>query len=110
MNCCLKFTQKNWSEGFDVKFFDGFIELDYGQNLKKDILELNEFVDGYQIKKVIEKVMFIGQSVNNFFSDFVFWAQVKEDKDFVVKILVYFLIYVMSLGVIMKLFFLVLLE
>lgn len=110
MNRCLKFTQKNWSEGLDAKFFDGFIESDYGQNLKKDILELNELVDGYQIKKAIEKVMFIGQSANNFFSDSAPWAQVKEDKDLAAKTLAYSSIYAMSLGVIMKPFLPVLSE
>ncbi|MCP4915141.1 MAG: methionine--tRNA ligase [Oligoflexia bacterium] len=102
MNRCLKFTQKNWSEGLDAKFFDGFVESEYGQNLKKDIQELNELVDGYQIKKAIEKVMFIGQSANNFFSDSAPWAQIKENKDLAAKTLAYSSIYAMSLGVIMK--------
>ncbi|MDC1175380.1 methionine--tRNA ligase [Bacteriovoracaceae bacterium] len=102
MNRCLKFTQKNWSEGIPAEFFKGFVESGFGKTLKADILELNELLSSYQIKKGIEKVMVIGQSANNYFSDSAPWAQIKTDKEAAAKTLAYSSIYALCLGVIMK--------
>ena len=102
LNRCLKFTQKNWDEGMPANYYQGFTGSEAATKLSADIKELNELIDGYSVKKGIEKVMFIGQSANNFFSDNAPWAQIKTDKDLAGKTLAYSSIYALCLGVIMK--------
>ncbi|PIK13646.1 methionine--tRNA ligase [Halobacteriovorax sp. JY17] len=102
LNRCLKFTQKNWEEGMPANYYQGFTGSEAANKLSADIKELNELVDGYSVKKGIEKVMFIGQSANNFFSDNAPWAQIKVDKDLAGQTLAYSSIYALCLGVIMK--------
>jgi methionyl-tRNA synthetase len=102
LNRCLKFTQKNWAEGMPKDYYEGFADSEWGKKLSEDIKELNEIIDEYSVKKGIEKVMSIGQSANNFFSDNAPWAQIKEDKDAAGKTLAYSSIYALCLGVAMK--------
>ncbi|WP_127716892.1 methionine--tRNA ligase [Halobacteriovorax sp. HLS] len=102
LNRCLKFTQKNWAEGMPAKYYEGFSSSEWADKLKEDILELHELVNEYSIKKGIEKVMSIGQSANNFFSENAPWAQIKTDVDAAGKTLAYSSIYALCLGVVMK--------
>ena len=98
LNRCLKFTQKNWADGMPADYFAGFADTEHATELKADLKELNELLDGYSIKKGIEKVMNIGQKANNFFSDNAPWAQIKEDKDAAGKTLAYSAVYALVLG------------
>lgn len=102
MNRCLKFTQKNWAEGMPAKYYSGFAESDYGKALKKDILELHELLNNYSFKKGIEKVMHIGQTANNFFSDSAPWAQIKTDVDAAGKTLAWSSQYALTLGILFE--------
>ncbi len=102
LNRCLKFTQKNWEEGMPAEYFTGFSSSEHGKELAEDIKELNELLNGYSIKKGIEKVMNIGQKANNFFSDNAPWAQIKEDKDAAGKTLAHSAIYALVLGTILE--------
>lgn len=102
LNRCLKFTQKNWAEGMPGKYFEGFNQTEHATELISDLKELNELLDGYSIKKGIEKVMNIGQKANNFFSDSAPWAQIKVDVDAAGKTLAYSAIYSLVLGVVLK--------
>lgn len=102
LNRCLKFSQKNWAEGMPAEYYKGFAESEWGVKLSSDIKELNTIIDEYSIKKGIEKVMSIGQSANNFFSDNAPWAQIKVDKDLAGKTLAYSSMYALCVGVMMK--------
>ncbi|OUR99704.1 methionine--tRNA ligase [Halobacteriovorax marinus] len=102
LNRCLKFTQKNWAEGMPADYYKGFAASEWGVELSKDILELNGLIDGYSIKKGIEKVMSIGQKANNYFSDNAPWASIKVDKDAAGKTLAYSSTYALCLGVILQ--------
>ena len=102
LNRCLKFSQKNWAEGMPAEYYKGFAESEWGVKLSSDIKELNTIIDEYSIKKGIEKVMSIGQSANNYFSDNAPWAQIKVDKDLAGKTLAYSSMYALCVGVMMK--------
>ncbi|MGB0455081.1 MAG: methionine--tRNA ligase [Bacteriovoracaceae bacterium] len=102
MNRCLKFIQKNWPDGLEGKFFKGFSESENGKNLSKDIQELNQYMNQFEFRKGLEKLMFIGQSANNFFSDRAPWAEVKEDKEKAAQTLAYSAIYAFTLGCLFK--------
>jgi len=99
MNRCLIFSQKNWPAGMPAEYYAGFAESQQGCELKQNILELHEFLDGYFFKKGIEKVMSIGQNANNFFSDNAPWAQIKVNKDEAGKTLAYSSMYALCLGI-----------
>jgi len=102
LNRCLKFTKKNWPDGMPSQYYTGFSSSNSGIELIKDIQELNQLIDGYQIKKGMEKVMSIGQKANNFFSDNAPWAQIKEDKDKAGITLAHSSAFALCLGVLMK--------
>jgi methionyl-tRNA synthetase len=102
LNRCLKFSQKNWADGMPANYYEGFAESSWGQELSKDMKELHELLDTYNIKKGVEKMMFVGSNANNFFSDCAPWAQIKVDKDAAGKTLAYSSMYALCLGVIMK--------
>ncbi len=99
MNRCLKFYQKNWPEGIDKALFAAFIDSEEGKQLQKNILEFNELLNNFEIKKGLEKLMFIGSEANNYFSDRAPWAQIKESKDEAAKTLAGTVQYAIVLGV-----------
>jgi methionyl-tRNA synthetase len=102
LNRCLKFTQKNWADGMLAQYYSGFVESEHGVELKKDIAELHSILNDFSIKKGLEKVMKIGQSANNFFSDNAPWAQIKTDVDAAGKTLAHSALYALCLGVIIE--------
>lgn len=99
MNRCLKFFQKNWQEGMEAKFFEGFADSEYGKKLAQDISEYNESVNSFHIKKGLEQIMAMGFDANNYFSEQAPWAQIKVDKDQAAKTLAYSAQYALVLGV-----------
>lgn len=78
---CLKFWQKNWTEGIEAEVFHSFLKTDRSQKIKKDILEFNDLMNSVEIKASLEHLMKMGQSVNTHFSDQAPWAQFKTDPD-----------------------------
>lgn len=98
LNRCLKFISKNWPDGLDAKYFAGFAESEWGTQLRKDISELHSLLDEYKVRQGLEKLMSIGQSANNYFSDMAPWAQIKEDQEAAAKTLAYSASYALALG------------
>jgi methionyl-tRNA synthetase len=99
LNRCLKFISKNWPDGLEKEHFAGFADSEWGKTLNSDIKELHQLLDEYKVRQGLEKLMLIGQTANNYFSDQAPWAQIKEDRDAAAKTLAYSAIYAMTLGV-----------
>ncbi|MDH5581528.1 MAG: methionine--tRNA ligase [Bdellovibrionales bacterium] len=79
VNRCLKFFAKNWNEGISRESFESFFQRPECSKFSTLIKEHLELVDDKTFKKGLEKVMYIGQQVNTFFSDEAPWASIKED-------------------------------
>jgi methionyl-tRNA synthetase len=75
---CFKFIHKNFPEGLP-QTGDSFTSLEVVQELKEIYLEKQESMDKIQLRRSLEKVMKMGQLINNYFSDCAPWAQFKED-------------------------------
>lgn len=102
LNRCLKFCKKNFDNGLDKKYFQSFASSKEGEELEQDISELHQFLENYQMKKGIEKLMNVGQKANNFFSDSAPWAQIKKDRDLAEKTIAYSCVYALCLGIYME--------
>lgn len=99
LNRCLKFISKNWPDGLDKEYFAGFAASEWGKTLVKDIGELSTLLDDYKVRQGLDKLMLIGQSANNYFSDQAPWAQIKTDREQAGKTLAYSATYAATLGV-----------
>jgi methionyl-tRNA synthetase len=98
LNRCLKFTQKNWSEGLPASCFAGFADSDEGKLISSELKEINEHLDQQNFRKGIEKVMALGNKANNYFSEQAPWALIKEDRDKAAIVLAQSSAYALCLG------------
>lgn len=78
---CLKFMQKNWSEGLSPEVMLHFWESKSAQKLKEAMIssleEAQSALDRYEFRYSLEKIMFAGTSANTYFSDAAPWNQIK---------------------------------
>jgi methionyl-tRNA synthetase len=77
---CLKFWNKNWPEGLGPSSFDTFFTSCLTEHFKKSTQEIHEYLDDKNIKKALETLMALSQTVNTYFSDLAPWAQFKTDE------------------------------
>jgi methionyl-tRNA synthetase len=78
---CLKFWQKNWSEGIDAEILHSFLETNRAKVMKEEVLEFNTLMDSIEIKSSLEHLMKMGQSVNTYFTELAPWSQFKVDQE-----------------------------
>lgn len=78
---CLKFWQKNWSEGIDAEILHSFLETKRAQVMKEEVLAFNILMDQIEIKSSLEHLMKMGQSVNTYFTELAPWSQFKVDPE-----------------------------
>ncbi len=102
VNRCFKFLKKNWKDGIDAGFFQGFHESEFGLSLKKKIVEHGILLDQVQIRKGLDMVMSIGHDANNYFSEMAPWAQFKEDENTAAKTMAWTTQYILALGVLLS--------
>jgi methionyl-tRNA synthetase len=79
VNRSMKFYFKNFAEGINQEVFNKFFASAEFKKLQTDIEEVKTLLDDFQIKRAMEKVMFVGMDANTFFSDRAPWKQIKED-------------------------------
>lgn len=77
---CLKFWKKNWPEGIEAQSFQSFFSGDLKNHFQKSSEEIHQFLNDKNIKRALEQLMALSQSVNTYFSDLAPWAQIKEDE------------------------------
>lgn len=99
VNRCLKFWKKNWSDGLEAEFFQGFSESDHGKAFKEALDKLHECLDQKQIRKGLEQLMNMGQMANTYFSDQEPWAQFKTEPEKAAKTIAQSGIQIFILGV-----------
>ena len=77
---CLKFWNKNWEQGLEANSFTPFFKSDLIKHFKDSTTEIHGFLDDKNIKRALETLMTLSQSVNTYFSDLAPWAQIKTDE------------------------------
>ncbi|MBT7610496.1 MAG: methionine--tRNA ligase [Bacteriovoracaceae bacterium] len=78
---CLKFWNKNWSDGLEAKSFDNFFNSKLKSHFENSTKEIHHYLNDKNIKKALESLMALSQTVNTYFSDLAPWAQIKTDEN-----------------------------
>lgn len=102
VNRCFKFWGKNWKDGIAKSSFKPFLESVMAKKLTSDIKEYLELVNGYQLRKGLEKIMAIGGDANTYFSDRAPWAEFKTDKSKAAETMAGTGIYIMVIAVLLS--------